>query len=186
MEDRKIIELYLSRDERAITETGRKYGAYCHRLAFGILNDEGDAEEVVSDTWLRVWNSVPPQKPVVLKLFLAQITRNLALNRLRAQMTQKRGGGETELALEELKECVPARGDVRDALEGKELARVIQRFLMTQSPRDRGIFVRRYFSMETPGAIAAELGLTEANVRKILLRTRNKLKDCLSQEGYSV
>lgn len=186
MEDGKIIELYFSREERAITETGNKYGAYCQRLAFGILNDEADAEEVVSDTWLQVWNSVPPQKPVVLKLYLAKITRNLALNRLRSRTTQKRGGGETALALEELKDCVPARGQVQDALEGKELARAIQAFLMTQSARDRGIFVRRYFSMELPGEIAAELGMTEANVRKILQRTRRKLKDYLSQEGYSV
>lgn len=186
MEDGKIIALYVSRDERAITETGNKYGAYCQRLAVGILDDEADAEEVVSDTWLRAWNSIPPQKPVVLKLFLAKITRNLALNRLRAQATQKRGGGEAELALEELEECIPARQRVEDALEGRELARAIQRFLMTQPQKNRGIFVRRYFSVETPGAIAAELGLTEANVRKILQRTRRKLKDYLSQEGYSV
>lgn len=186
MEDQRIIALYLERNEKAVEETGRKYGAYCHSLAYGILNSDPDAEEVVNDTWLRAWNSIPPQKPVVLKAFLAKITRNLALNRNRNQAAQKRGGGEVDLALEELKECVPSREGVQDALEGRELARVIQEFLMTQNRRDRSIFVRRYFSAEPMERIARRYSLTEVNVRKILSRIRAKLREYLTKEGYTV
>lgn len=186
MEDQKIIELYFARDERAVEATEEKYGAYCHSLAYAILGNDADAEEAVSDTWLRVWNSIPPQRPAVLKMFLAKITRNLALNTYRAQKTQKRGGREVELALEELGECIPAREGVQDALDARELGRVIQEFLLTQPRRHRSIFLSRYFQVEDITSIAIRHGVTEANARKILTRTRNKLKDYLTKEGYTV
>lgn len=186
MEDQQIIQLYFERNEQAVAETKQKYGPYCHSLAFAILNNDADAEEAVNDTWLRAWNSIPPQRPGVLKLFLAKITRNLAFNTRRNQSAQKRGGGEVDLALEELKDCVPAREGVQDALEGKELAREIQKFLQTQSQRDRSIFLRRYFGVESIGSVAHRFGLTEANTRKILSRTREKLKNYLTKEGYTV
>lgn len=186
MEDSRIVQLYLDRNEEALRQTNLKYGDYCFGLAKRFLTNEADAEEVVNDTWLRAWNSIPPQKPAVLRMFLAKIARNLAANRYRDQRAQKRGGGEVDLALEEMSECIPARENVHDALDGKELARVIQAFLLTRSLRDRSIFVRRYFSLESPEEIARKHGLTEANVRKILSRTRSKLKDYLEKEGYSV
>lgn len=186
MEDQKIIELYFDRDEQAVAQTQRKYGSYCLSVAEAILADRADAEETVNDTWLRAWNSIPPQRPVVLKLFLAKITRNLAFNTYRAQKTQKRGGREVELALEELGECIPAREGIQDALDARELGRVIQKFLETQPRRERSIFLCRYFSVEPVSAIAAHHGITESNARKILTRIRNKLKDYLVKEGYPV
>ena len=186
MEDQQIVQLYLSRDEQAISETRSKYGAYCYQIAYAILGVHGDAEELLNDTWLRVWNSVPPEKPRVLKLFLAKITRNLALNGYRDRNAQKRGGGEVALSLEELKDCVPASGDVLQNLEGQELANQIQRFLKTQSPRDRGVFLHRYFGFEPVDSIADRFGLTTANTRKILLRVREKLRNYLIKEGYTV
>ena len=186
MEDQKIIDLYFARDEQAVVLTRQKYEKYCLSVAGAILNDPADAEEAVNDTWLRAWNSIPPQRPRVLKLFLAKITRNLALNTYRDQTAQKRGGGEVALALEELGECVPARSDVQDTLNARELARVIQKFLQTQPQRERTLFLQRYFSMAPIGTIADRHGITEANARKILTRTRNKLKDYLTKEGYAV
>ena len=91
MEDKQIIDLYFARDEQAISETNQKYGAYCHTIAYRILQSLPDAEECVSDTWLRAWNAIPPQKPNVLRQFLAKITRNLSLDRWRATQAQKRG-----------------------------------------------------------------------------------------------
>lgn len=186
MEDQKIIELFFARDERALEAVKEKYGAYCHSLAGAILDNDADAEEAVNDTWLRAWNSIPPQRPVVLKLFLAKITRNLALNTYRAQTARKRGGREVELALEELGECVPAPHGIQEALDARELARAIQTFLAAQPQRERRIFVSRYFGLEPIPDIAARLGLTQANTRKILTRTRSKLKEYLTKEGYVI
>lgn len=186
MEDKEIIQLYFDRNEQALAETERKYGGYCYTLAYSILKNKEDAEETVSDTWLRVWNAIPPQRPGVLKLFVAKITRNLAFNTYRQQTAQKRGGGEMELVLEELDGCIPAPGGVQDHLDARELSGAIQSFLSLQSKRDRGIFVSRYFHVEECAAIAGRFGLTEGNVYRILSRMRKKLKDHLIREGYDL
>lgn len=184
MEDRQIIELYFARNEQALKETEEKYGSYCRYVAYSILENYEDTQEVLSDTWLRAWNSIPPQVPRVLKLYLGKIARNLAFNTYRNRTAQKRGGGELELVLEELEGCVPASGRVSDHLEAEELAKEIQKFLQTQPKRDRGIFLLRYFGAEETSVIARRYGLTEGNVRRILSRMRNKLKKHLDGEGY--
>ena len=112
MEDRQIIELYNRRDEQAIAETERAYGRYCFSVANNILLDRSDAEEVVADMLMNAWSAIPPQQPQNLKLFLAKITRNLALSKWRARTTGKRGGGQVLIALEELGDCVSDHHDV--------------------------------------------------------------------------
>ena len=183
MEDNQIITLYFARNEQAITETNKKYGVYCHAIAHRILQSLPDAEECVNDTWLRAWNSMPPQKPNVLRQFLAKITRNLSLDRWRTTQAQKRGGGVMEIALEELGECVCGGTDPATQMEMKTLKMSVAAFLQNLSERDRNIFLRRYFYLEDTAAIARHYVLRQANVRLILSRTRQKLKDFLQKEG---
>lgn len=185
MDDAKIIDLYFDRDETAITETGRKYGAYCRSIAWNILQSTEDSEECVNDTWLRAWNAMPPQKPNVLRQFLAKITRNLSLDRWRTAQAQKRGGGAAEIALEELGECVCGSADPATQLELEELKTAIGGFLQGLPERDRNVFLRRYFYLEDTAAIARRYVLRQANVRLILSRTRQKLKDYLQKEGLA-
>ena len=106
MEDSRIVELYWQKNADAIKETDSKYGAYCFAIADNILHNEEDSEECVNDTWLNAWNAMPPQRPTKLRLFLAKITRNLSFNRFQAQGAKKRGGGEINLVLDELAECI--------------------------------------------------------------------------------
>ena len=183
MEDTKIIDLYFERNEAAITETDQKYGAYCRSIAWNILQNHEDLEECVSDTWLRAWNAMPPQRPRVLRQFLAKITRNLSLDRFRAGHAQKRGSGEVPLALEELKECVGSGDPATDA-ERKLLEELIGQFLQQLSQRDRGVFLRRYFYMESHKDIAARYGMKETNVRLCLSRTRQRLREYLRKEDF--
>ena len=184
MEDNAILDLYFARDEQAIMETDRKYGGYCYSIANRILNSEDDSEETVSDTYLRAWNAIPPQRPAFFKLFLAKIARNLAFTRWRKQTAAKRGGGETELVLEELAGCIPGPERIDDQLNAWELAKTIRSFLDTLPKREQDIFLRRYFYVEDADAIAQCYGTKRANVNLILSRTRNKLKTYLTQEGY--
>ena len=186
MDDEKIIELYFARDEQAVAETDRKYGGYCFTLANAILGNREDAEEVVSDTHLKTWHAIPPKRPGVLKLFLAKITRNLSFSRWRSYTAEKRGGGVMELVLEELDACIPAPGKVEDSLMGKELAKAIRCFLNTLPQREQDIFLRRYFFVEETGAIARRYGMKPATVLRTLSRTREKLKNYLSKEGYTL
>lgn len=186
MEDEKILDLYFARDEQAVVETDRKYGRYCFTLARSILNSDEDSEETVSDTYLRAWNAIPPKRPSVFKMFLAKITRNLAFSRWRQYTAEKRGGGEMELVLEELEGCIAAPGSVEDRLSGRELANAIRAFLNTLPAREQDIFLRRYFFVEESEKIASRYGMKPATVLRTLSRTRGKLKQYLTQEGYAV
>ena len=186
MEDTKIIDLYFARDEQAIAETHRKYGAYCFSLANSILNDQQDAEEAVNDTYLKTWNAIPPKRPAVLRLFLAKITRNTAFTRWRKRSAEKRGGGEMALVMEELADCLAAPGGVEDGLNAKELAAAIRSFLDTIPAREQDIFLRRYFYVEESSVIAQRYGMKPATVQRSLSRTRAKLKQYLIREGYAV
>lgn len=183
MEDHEIVQLYHRRDETAIAQTDAKYGQYCFAVANNILLSRQDSEECVNDTWLRAWNAMPPQKPDVLRQFLAKITRNLSLDRWRAMNSKKRGGGELKLVLEELAYCVDGGGDPADAAEQAALEEHIQLFLQMESPRDRGIFLRRYFYLESFAQIAQRYEMKEANVRLVLSRTRQRLREHLEVEG---
>lgn len=184
MDDRQIIELYWQRNADAVSETAKKYGAFCFTIAKNILHNTQDAEECVNDTWLRAWNAMPPQKPGVLRLFLARITRNLSLDCLHARNAEKRGGGETALVLDELAECLGGGADTEAACEAGELRQFIRRFVRALPQRERNVLVRRYFFAEPIADIAKRYGLTENNVAVILSRTRRKLKDDLLKEGY--
>lgn len=186
MEDKEIIGLYFARNELAIVETDRKYGSYCRSIALSVLHNEQDSEETLSDTLMQAWNVIPPQRPQVLKMFLAKITRNLAFSRWRKQTAEKRGGGAVEQVLDELAWCVPAPGSVEDGINARELAKSIRNFLDTIPPREQDIFLRRYFFLEESEVIAARYGMKRDNVLRILSRTRQKLKFFLTQEGYIV
>lgn len=186
MEDSAIIDLYWRRDEAAIARSAEKYGPYCYSVAEGILRSHEDSEECVNDTWLRSWNAMPPQKPGVLRMFFAKITRNLALDRYRARAAVRRGGGETELVLSELSECVPGGTSPEEQVVLEQLRRSIADFARDLPKREANVFARRYFFAESVEAIAARYDMTENYIYVILSRVRRKLKTHLRKEGYTV
>ena len=186
MEDHRIIELFWARSQQAIAESETKYGAYCHTIARGILDREEDAEECVNDTWLRAWNTIPPQRPNILSAFFGKLTRNLSLDRWRRNRAAKRGGSQVEVALQELEGCLPDHRRPEERLEAHETAALISGFLRRQPDLDRRLFVRRYFHMESIAVLSTRFGLTESQVKSRLHRTRQKLKTALEQEGVAV
>ena len=127
MDDVKIVDLYWSRSEQAISETEAKYGRYCRTISYNILADTSDAEECVNDTWLKAWNSMPTHRPSLLAPYLGKLARWRSLNRLRDENSLKRGGGELPLALDELAETLDSGMDTARELEIKELNRQIEK-----------------------------------------------------------
>lgn len=182
MEDKQILELYWARAEAAITETQRKYGRYCHYIASRILGSDQDAQEVVNDTFLKAWNTIPPQRPDRLKAYVGRISRQLALNRYEARHAQKRGG-QVELALEELAQCVSGadQGDMADELA---LRQALNQFVRSLPHRTRAIFLRRYWYASDISEIARDFAMSERNVAVLLHRTRKKLREFLKKEGF--
>lgn len=183
MEDLQIVALYQSRDPQAITETQKKYSAYCTRIAGNILADRRDAEEAVSDSWLALWNAIPPARPEKLAPFLGRITRNLALNRWKAQNADKRGGTQGALSLDELDGCIPDGARLEEGLEARELAACINAFLRTQPEEAQRMFVLRYFYCESVEAVASRMQVSQSKVKSALARTRKRLRQRLEQEG---
>lgn len=184
MEDSKIIELYLERDEQAIAESSRKYGAYCRTIACNILSSSEDAEEAVNDTWLGAWRAIPPARPAVLRTFLGKITRRLSLKRFRDQHREKRGGGQVALALEELSECVPGGDRPEDAYDEKELAALLRRFVAKLPDTERRVFLCRYWYLDAVPDICRQFGFGESKVRSMLSRSRKRLRSYLIKEGF--
>ena len=184
--DEEIVALYWSRNEEAIRQTADTLGHYCYTVAYNILGNTEDAEECVNDTYLALWNAIPPARPVSLKHFVTRILRNLALNRYKEQNRDKRGGGQVPLALEELSEVVSDTEDIPADYAKKELLKSISVFLRGCSARDRGIFLDRYVRLESTEALSARYRVKEAQVLLILSRTRKKLKAHLEKEGYTL
>ena len=183
MEDQAIIDLYFLRSEAAISETAAKYGGYCYSIANNILANREDSEECVSDTWLAAWNAMPPRRPGVLSVFLGKITRNGAISRWRERSAAKRGGGEITLALEELRECVPDEDSVEESFSRRETVRAVNTLLGSLGETERNVFLRRYWCVDTVADIAGSFGFSEAKVKSMLHRTRQKLRKALQKEG---
>lgn len=183
MEDKAIVALYWQRDEAAIRQTDDRYGDYLLAVARRILADEGDSAESVNDTYLKAWNSIPPHRPENLRTYLCRITRQTAIDRLRRRLAQKRVDSEYCLSLEELEECVAAPDSPCAEAERQVLAQAVNAFVRTLEPREREIFLRRYFYFEPLREIAARQGGSVAAVKSGLFRTRQRLRAYLEKEG---
>lgn len=180
MNDQEIIDLYLSRDEQAIKETQDTYGRYCMGISMGILNHAPDAEECVNDTYLKAWQTIPPTVPSSLKLYLGRIVRNLSLTRYRAKHRRKRDAW-MEVSLSELEECIPMQEE-----EADQLLPLLECFLRGLGDTERRLFVGRYWYQYPPATLAKAYDLTPNAVNLRLMRTREKLRTFLEQEGYTL
>lgn len=182
MDDKKIVALFWQRTERAIAAVSDAYGPRLYAIARNILSSHHDAEECVNDTYLALWNSIPPQRPDPLLTYASRITRNIALNRLRNSRAERRRS-DYDLSLDELADCIGQR-DLEQDLDVRLLGRCINAFLGTLSRENRNLFLRRYWFGDSVKEIAAAYSLSENIVSVRLSRIRNKLKDYLTQEGY--
>ena len=165
MDDQSIVELYLQRDENAIKESRNKYEAYCYRIAMNILSVAEDVEECINDTWISVWNRIPPVIPKSLKAFLGKLVRDISLSRYRAVHAKKRYNG-MELILDELAECIPSEQDIQESLEQKELSGTVNGWLDSLPQEDRVLFVKRYYYGETVKQLSEMQSCTENQMRR--------------------
>lgn len=186
MQDEKIIELYWLRNETAIRETEQKYGQYLTRIAYNILNNIEDSHESVNDTYLKAWNSMPPQKPNILKTYLGKITRQLSIDIFRTRNRKKHGSSQYAVSLSELEECIPSDHNVEQEIELQLLGKAISDYLYTLPEQTRHIFVCRYYFCDSIRDISAFFGTSESKVKSLLFRTRQSLKNHLESEGFFV
>lgn len=186
MDDSRIVEMYWNRQEEAIAETDAKYGTYCNYIAYHILYSSRDAEECVSDTYMRAWNAMPPHRPDRLSVFLGKITRNLSLNRYKEQHAKKRGEGQVEVVLDELQDVVCGQSDIENFVDETVLTEALNVFLSGLPKTNRVIFIKRYWYLCPIKEIARDMAMKESHVTTILFRMRNELKLHLEKEGIAL
>ncbi|MBQ4036621.1 MAG: RNA polymerase sigma factor [Clostridia bacterium] len=186
MEDNRIVELYLLRDESAIRQTMEKYGKRLRYLAYHIVNNRQVAEECENDTYMEAWNLIPPHEPKdYLYAFLARITRHIALNCCRHRNRLKRSALISELGAE-MELCIPAPDDVACRIDEMALSQAINSFLGKLDEKKRNIFVRRYWYLDSVADISKRYDLSESKVKTTLHRCRNRLRKHLEEEGYTL
>ena len=179
MDDSRIVDLYFDRDERAISESDRKYGRMLSSLSYSLLGSHEDAEECVNDTYLDAWGAIPPARPMHLGAFLSKITRRISIDRYRHKHREKRGGiGEL---CEELSDAIPSGENLSDEYENGRLKEALDEFLSLQDKEKRVIFVLRYFYSRPIGEIALRVGASESKVKTALFRMRESLKEFLER-----
>ena len=186
MDDNLIVQLYLDRNETAITETEKKYSAYLTKIAYNILMNDEDTKESVNDTYLAAWNSIPPQKPSVLQTYLAKLTRRISIDIFRHRNREKRRSSEYAASLSELEDILPSENSLDDMVESHILAETISVFLKKLQKTERIVFVGRYYYCDPLKDISSYCGISEAKAKTILFRTRKKLKEHLKTEGFNL
>ncbi len=186
LDDNKIVDLFLSRDEAAISQTSEKYGSRLRYVAYGIVEDLHTAEECENDTYMEAWNSIPPHDPKsYLFAFLARITRHIALDFCKERSRLKRNAFICELSAE-LEQCIPAPDDTECRIDAMVLCEAINSFLAKLNAENRNIFMRRYWYMDSIVTISRAYGLSQSKVKSMLFRTRNQLREHLIKEGYDL
>lgn len=184
--DTEIVTLFWQRDERAIQETQTKYDRYLTKIAYNILADTEDSQESVNDTYLRAWNSMPPNRPKLLSSYLAKITRRLAIDIFRKKNSQKRQGSQYADSLSELENCISGGDITGQEVELHMLAAAINKYLRGLSEETRNIFICRYYFSDSIKDVAAYLHISEPKVKSSLFRTRSGLKEYLEKEGFTL
>ncbi len=184
--DQRIVELYFERDEQAIRETDRKYGAMLLSISRSILSDERDCEECRNDTYLKVWNAIPPTRPQSFRAYIAQIIRHLSINRYRERTTRGRVPSEYTASLEELADVLCAADSVERDAENARLGRLINTYLGTLPPRGRYLFVGRFYMARTLEALAEELHVHSSTVYRELEKIKRGLREYLERNGIEI
>lgn len=184
LHDLNIIELYFARDERAIKETEAKYGRLCYGIAYNILKNHEDSKECVNDTYVGIWNAIPPARPNNFTAFICKIARNLSLKRLESQSRQKRSQA-TIISLDDLAEVL-ADENISVGISDEDIGKLIGDFLRNEKENIRNVFIRRYYFFDSIGDIARRYSFSENKVRNMLYHTRIKLKDYLIKEGIEL
>lgn len=184
MEDTAIIDLYWERNERAITETDKKYGKYLYTIAYNIVHDTSDSEECVNDTYLGTWERIPPARPNVFQVFLSKITRNIAISKYRKASAAKRIPSELTLSLDELEPYVVYSPSVEEEFAAGELGRLINIYLRSLSKRREFIFICRYYYSDSVAQIAAMLEVSPRTIYRELNELRDGLRALLDKEGF--
>lgn len=180
MDDRQIIELFQKRSAKAIEEITQKYQKLLCSVIRNIVGNEDDVRECENDTYLALWNSIPPNSPDSLLHYACRLAKNIAYNRYDYCNRKKRSAAL--VALDELSDELSTLS-LEEEWSNRQIGHAINCFLGEIDQENRVIFVRRYWYGQSEGEIAEALEISVNSVALRLLRTRKKLRAYLQKEG---
>lgn len=186
MDDSDIINLYNRRSEEAIKETDKKYSSYLLSISQNILDSREDSRECLNDTYLRAWNTIPPNCPPKLSYYLGRIIRGLSIDRWRMRHSEKRLACEYSVSMDELGECFPSHETAEEGTELSELTALLNKFLNGLEQEARSVFIRRYYFCDSIKSISKMTGFSESKLKSMLLRMRQALRAELEKEGITI
>ena len=179
--DEEIIELYWRREERAIWETDKKYGQFLFRLAFNILHDPLDCEECKNDTYLGLWDAIPPTRPTVFPAFIVQILRRIAINRYKEKICKKRIPSQLTESVEDFAGTLTTYETPESRYAVRELGKTISDYVRGLSDRQRYLFIERFYMAESVENIAKDLGIAVSTAYREMEKIKRGLKDYLEK-----
>lgn len=177
----ELVSALENRDSSALEKIEQNYGALLHKIAFNLGLSQSDAEECINDTYLKVWDTIPPAKPKSIRSYICMLMRRLVIDRIRYNTADKRTGTIYIEVAEELESCLDVEAMVIDELCIPE---ILNRFLEKQSSDNREIFLRRYYEFENTKTIAHDMMIGVNTIEKRLSRMRAELRKMLTEWGY--
>ena len=181
--DREIIELLENRDEEALRALENRFFPYCMTVALNILENQEDAREVVNDSFLDVWNSIPPAKPERLSAYIATIVRHNAINLYKKLHNHRNEAVSSALPLENAADQTYTVDSVVNQLTVSD---AIDRFLKELPEKQSLIFVARFYYDEPIEEIAHKFGIPVGTVKSIIHRLKKALGKFLDGEGINL
>ena len=182
MDDKEIVDLFFARSEEGIRELDEKYGKLCKKLSYHIVGNQEDAEECVNDAYLAAWRNIPPERPNSLKAYICRLVRNISINRQKHNLAKKRDSNYA-VCLEELENCLASSGDLSEHLSEADLTGYLEEFLDGLDAKNRWIFIRRFWYLDSYSDIAKSCGIRECALRVRMKRMKNKLRKFLVEKG---
>jgi len=185
LEDNDIIELFWNKNEKAIPATDAKYGKYLYTIAYNIVHDKLDCDECLNDTYLGTWNRIPPVRPTAFQVFLSKIMRNIAVDKYRKNIANKRVPSELTVSLDELDDCIDYTFDIDEEIFAKELGSILSEFLRGIPKKSATMFICRYYYSDSIESIADMFKISKPTVFRTLAALRKQLAEKLAERGYT-
>jgi len=184
--DEKIIDMYWQRDPDAIHETDLKYGNLLRNVAYNILFDSLDCEECQNDTYLRIWNSIPSDRPAAFSAFVIQIMRRIAIDRYRVKSSKKRIPSQLTVSIEDLKKSISNGLSVEEAYDAKMVGELVTNYVQGLNDRQKYIFMDRYYMAEPVEKTAADLSISVRTAYREIEKIKQGLREHLERNGVYV
>ena len=180
MDEHKALRELKRKNEKALIWFIDRYSAYVNTIIYNIIGSSiprADIEEISSDVFFTLWMNAGKISHGKAKAYLGGVARNKAKERLR-----KAG---MELPLED-DILLISNDNPEKAMQEQELARFLQKAILAMQQPEREIFIRHYYYYQPVSLIAEEMHINVSTVKTRLHRGRKKLKEILSEGGYTI